>query len=56
MIAIVTLLQFLVYCSHFWPINAKWVNSHSFPDKDQDLLLLKLEAEELKFSSLFLNT
>lgn len=48
--------QFLVYYWHFWHRNAEWVDSPSLSDKDQDLALLKLEAEIFKSSSLLLST
>lgn len=40
----------------FCHMNAKGVNSPSFSDKDQDLVLLQLEAETLKYSRLLLST
>lgn len=54
-VALLTVLSVLV-TSFYWPMNAKWVNSHNFSDKDQDLVLLQLEAEMFKFSSLLFST
>lgn len=54
-VALLTVLSVLV-TFFYWPMNAKWVNSHNFSDKDQDLVLLQLEAEMFKFSSLLFST